>query len=537
MQKLIDDGSSVLNRGLGAFGIPTKRKRMQDRQIWTPWVLVPLSVGALLTIPSILVVEFSFLRNSGESSIFSEDDGFFVYGMTSLASIPLACAGVNFIVEHIRRTTFFWEKEKDRGALSKARYIDPLSCWPMLLTALTISQGACLKILIPSLAIKAANGIEGVIVLICLHAYYTVLDIINESIAHMAHDQEDLNALGPVKKMQGLVRNITRTGKPEKDMVYAFESTNTVPAKVLSYVWWLYYIFGKVFGATVTLAYFLDVDKNTLVKFLASALFVTAATITGALFELGPNTMSLLRLALNKPFYVGDLVTLNKTGAMDDPMQSIMGFVENITMKYVVIRNFQMKQTWIPHGSFSQMIIQNWTRRPSKTVLLNIGISCRCPVQKVQKLTSFGMRWIEKSPEIQQTNYRKCHITKIANGYNIEVIFFPEIGVTHRGIRQKWLVAFMAAAERLQIPFVPLQMAWNYCDENNTAPLPPEPNSTEAEDNVEHIVLDDLLPDPNDRLPKGVGLGFKQFPQDRSGEEAAAATGDPQLISLGVEVV
>merc|ERR1719384_2578592 len=159
-------------------------------------------------------------------------------------------------------------------------------------------------------------------------------------------------------------------------------------------------------------------------------------------------------------------------GAMNSPEISIMGFVENITMMYVVIRNFEMKQTWIPHKTFSSMIIQNWTRRPSKTVLLNIGISCRCPVKKVQKLKDFGFRWIEKSPEIQQRNYRKCHITKIANGYNIEVIFFPEIGVSHRGIRQKFLIAFMAAAERLQVPFVPLQVAQNFCDENTTAPMP-----------------------------------------------------------------
>ncbi|CAE8718697.1 unnamed protein product, partial [Polarella glacialis] len=99
---------------------------------------------------------------------------------------------------------------------------------------------------------------------------------------------------------------------------------------------------------------------------------------------------------------------------------------------YVVIRNFEMKQTWISHKAFNELIIQNWTRRPTKTVLLNIGISCRCPLARVEKLTTFGKSWIQHSPEIQQTNYQKCHITKTANGYNIEVIFFPSIGVSHR---------------------------------------------------------------------------------------------------------
>merc|ERR1712113_29722 len=107
--------------------------------------------------------------------------------------------------------------------------------------------------------------------------------------------------------------------------------------------------------------------------------------------------LSLVRLSLNKPFYVGDLVTLNSNGSSNSPDSSIMGFVENITMMYVVIRNFEMKQTWIPHKQFSQLIIQNWTRRPSKTVLLNIGISSRCNVKKVEQLTAFGKRWIQAS--------------------------------------------------------------------------------------------------------------------------------------------
>merc|ERR1712217_538639 len=129
--------------------------------------------------------------------------------------------------------------------------------------------------------------------------------------------------------------------------------------------------------------------------FLIGGLAVSAATASGFMFELGPNTLSLFRLSLNKPFYVGDLVTLNTNGAMDAPATSIMGFVENITMMYVVIRNFEMKQTWIPHKVFSQMVIQNWTRRPTKTVLLNIGISVRCPLQRVELLQAFGKRWMK----------------------------------------------------------------------------------------------------------------------------------------------
>mmetsp|Transcript_150591 Transcript_150591/g.262350 ORF Transcript_150591/g.262350 Transcript_150591/m.262350 type:complete len:251 (+) Transcript_150591:3-755(+) len=222
-------------------------------------------------------------------------------------------------------------------------------------------------------------------------------------------------------------------------------------------------------------------------------------------------------------------------GAADTPTHSIMGFVENITMMYVVIRNFEMKQTWIPHKAFNQMIIQNWTRRPTKTVLLNMAISCRCPVQKVEQLTRFGKRWIQASEEISQTNYQKCHITKTGNGYNLQVIFFPEIGVTHRGIRQKFLLAFMSAAERMQIPFVPLQIMQNFCEQNATQPMPMQnlvehgtiPQCDASAPLVTAEMCDDLLPDPNDRLPKGVGLGFREFPNrdSSSGDIEAARDG------------
>jgi len=202
---------------------------------------------------------------------------------------------------------------------------------------------------------------------------------------------------------------------------------------------------------------------------------------------------------------------------MDAPEVSIMGFVENITMMYVVIRNFEMKQTWIPHKTFGKMIIQNWTRRPSKTVLLNIGVSCRCPVKKVEQLVAFGKKWIQASAEIQQTNYQKCHITKVGNGYNIEVIFFPGIGVSHRGIRQKFLVAFMAVAERLKVSFVPLNIMANFCEDKQTVP-DDAPDAKEGPI-FDDASLDDLLPRSDDRLPKGVGLGFRAFP--------AAATPQP----------
>mmetsp|Transcript_87875 Transcript_87875/g.137664 ORF Transcript_87875/g.137664 Transcript_87875/m.137664 type:complete len:574 (-) Transcript_87875:192-1913(-) len=522
-RSLVERGETVLNRGLGALNRGAHHVDNDEEHGWNSSSLILVIVGGLITIPSAFTIEVNY-ENVHEQTFFKDDLAEQSAGYARIVAIPLTCAAVNFLLHHIRRTTFWWDRSG-----STCCGCDPISFWPMLLVALGLLRSACLKLITEGAAEHVAFYIEILISLLWLKLYYALLDHVDAIVKGMAKEQEGINNTAPVKKMQQLVRNITRSNKQEKDVVYCFAQTNTVPAKVLSYVWWTYYVVGKVVGAGIIVGVFMGIDSSVVGHSLVGVVFFSAATASGFVFELGPNALSLFRLSLNKPFYVGDLVTLNSNGAMDTPSTSIMGFVENITMMYVVVRNFEMKQTWIPHKVFGSLIIQNWTRRPSKTVLLNIGISCRCPVKKVDKLTAFGKRWIQSSEEIQQTNYQKCHITKIANGYNIEVIFFPAIGVSHRGIRQKFLVAFMAAAERLQVPFVPLNINQNYCEETATAgpPLPfgmrsmpsnidENASAEEFTPTIGSVTFDDLMPDPNDRLPKGVGMGFREFPVSSS---------------------
>ena len=44
----------------------------------------------------------------------------------------------------------------------------------------------------------------------------------------------------------------------------------------------------------------------------------------------------------------------------------------------------------------------------------------------------------------------------------MQVIFFPELGQSHKIVRQLFLFALMEAAERLQIPMVPTQLTHNF---------------------------------------------------------------------------
>merc|ERR1712232_1072969 len=64
--------------------------------------------------------------------------------------------------------------------------------------------------------------------------------------------------------------------------------------------------------------------------------------------------------------------------------------------------------------------------------------------------------------------------------------------------------------EQLQIAFVPLNIQQNFCESQASAPQ-------DCTDWVmEDSAFDCFMPDPSDRLPKGVGLGFKEFPKNDS---------------------
>lgn len=86
------------------------------------------------------------------------------------------------------------------------------------------------------------------------------------------------------------------------------------------------------------------------------------------------------------------------------------------------------------------------------------------------------------------------------NGYNLEIIFFPMSGVSHRQIRQKFLMSFMSAAERLNVPFVPLQLMQNFCEDCELGNVEAMSVAAHA---AKEVALDDLLPDPDDLLERG----------------------------------
>ncbi|CAE6909772.1 unnamed protein product [Symbiodinium natans] len=506
LQESIDNGVHALGVGLGG-AMPRVSKFARAQTVrFKDMVATPTNIALLLgfavSMPVSVGLNYTRAYTLNET-IFKTDINSRTEALSRLAAIPVVCASINWFVQHLRKTVFFWERRNEDRFLplytGRHSWWDLWSLGPMTMASLFLIRNACCHMLEDHVAEQVYFCFTGGMVLLAVYGYFMVLDKIDDNVQNMIMDQEIINQSKCVQKMQDIVTKNTRTHKKDRDIVYSFAHTHTVPAKVLHYIWSIYYLVGKILGALIVIAYFAQIDADTINRFVLGSLLLSGAASGGFMLELGPSTISLLRIALYKPFYVGDLVTLNHTGA-SGMQNALVGFVENITMMYVVIRNFEMKQVWVSHKAFNELIIQNWTRRPTKTVLLNIGISTRSPLQKVQRLQEFGKRWIKESPDIQQDNYQKCHITSTSNGYNIEIIFFPMVGVSHRQIRQKFLIAFMEAAQRLNVPFVPLQIVQNFCEDVDPGGVEAMSAATSV---AKEVGLDDLMPDPNDRLERG----------------------------------
>eukprot|EP00435_Cladocopium_sp_Y103_P072085 s118_g39.t1 len=368
LRSSIDNGVHALGVGLGgAMPRITKFARtgsVRFKDVCSSPSHVCMWIGAAMSLPVLVLLNFNRAYAMHET-IFKTDINSRTEALIRCACVPVACTSVNYFVQHLRRTVFFWEKRtvEDRFfQQSVTRWIDPISIGLMSLAALFLIRNACCIILEDNVAQHVHFCFTGLMVMICAIFYFNMLDRINDVLHSMIMDQEIINHSKPVEKMQNIVHNISRTGDTERDIVYSFSHTHTVPAKVLHYIWSIYYLIGKILGALVVLAFFAQVESETINRFLLGSLLISGAASGGFMLELGPSTISLLRLSLYKPFYVGDLVTLNKTGDMA-MTEAVVGFVENITMMYVVIRNFEMKQVWISHKAFNELVIQNWTRR------------------------------------------------------------------------------------------------------------------------------------------------------------------------------
>jgi len=290
LQTLIDNGATALNRGLGAFNVQTRSSLASNSMsslLSKSGILLLLTL--LFTAPLIYYIETHFETDDGQG-IITEDPEQLSSAFTRLAALPATCAFVNYLITHIRRTTFWWEQKAPNNSSGWTRCcpIDRHAFWPMLLVSLGLMRNTVTMLLVKRLADEVAWYMTIMISMILLGAYYRFLDKVADLIQAMREEQEMINKTKTVSKMQSLVKTITRSGREEKDAVYCFDETNTVPAQVLSYVWWPYYFVGKILGAAVVMGMFMGADAQVISHILYSGILLSQLVWEASCLSLVP---------------------------------------------------------------------------------------------------------------------------------------------------------------------------------------------------------------------------------------------------------
>jgi len=181
---------------------------------------------------------------------------------------------------------------------------------------------------------------------------------------------------------------------------------------------------------------------------------------------------SLIPLVLSNPFYVGEIISISRAGAApaDIPSESLVGFVESISWGYVVLRDFKLKQTFIPHHQFADLIIHNWSRRPTKQCRFVIRFNPNTKDSSAMPtLMRFLRKWIESHPEIDQKRYKKAVLKggEFDAGMKLEVVFYPAKGKKHHPLRAEFMVTLLEAAKRFNLEIMPSTLFTSFPNERD----------------------------------------------------------------------
>lgn len=247
-----------------------------------------------------------------------------------------------------------------------------------------------------------------------------------------------------VKKMRGILHAVTHTGNEAKDKFNTTKNITSIAEVMYTKVWYVVYQTSRCVALLVFFSFSVKGDNEGGPILAVGVLYVFAMGVLAG-FKFWDKASLLLNIWTHKPFFVGDLVTIG----------GVSGFVEHITLSYIVIRTFNMKQAWMPLMSLQQDIIQNWTRRPFKPINLSFFIKGRFDAPSLEKLVRFGNEWVDQHEGIQQKGYKKFECAGCEDGAEILVIFFPNLGVDKGDLRQEFVFAFMEASTRLGLNMSP----------------------------------------------------------------------------------
>jgi len=294
------------------------------------------------------------------------------------------------------------------------------------------------------------RALSNLLATLCALSYLRFMDYLDHIVHQIMVCEHSLLEEKPVKKMKGILHSVglTRTGNPTADKFMAASTHNRGIADVVyEKVWHPLRSGSNIVVAASYISYTLISPYAGSVLACGFSYYLLTAVFIG--YRFWDQVTMLIKIWTHKPFFVGDLVTIKRMGRGADT--GIDGFVEHVTLSYVLIRTFDYKQTYLPLCELLDSVIQNWSRRPTKPLLMNFTASPSSNPEKVNELVSFAKRWIDESQNVLQSGYKKCCLSGFSHGFEIKVICSPGIGKKKRELQQSFILAVTAQAEKLNV--------------------------------------------------------------------------------------
>lgn len=324
-----------------------------------------------------------------------------------------------------------------------------MSIAPYLLLALSILIQAVGMAVRPEHARIPRIILENFLVSIGCFNWLRVWDYVD----HIMHDivltEWDLSQEKVIAKWRNITHSVgvTSSGDKTKDWCIGLQSTATFADVIYSRLWMVVYMGAKAYGFLFFLSFVCLRDQVEYVLALGVLLFLVNATI-GA-YTFWPKVGVLVKLFLHKPFWVGELVSIGT-----DATFIVAGFIEHISLSYIIVRNFESKQVFVPIEMLTSTCVHNWSRRPTKPVKERLTVDGGGDPKAVNQLCQTAQRWIDNCKQIDAKGYTKCCIVGLAAGFDLEIIFFPRPGVHKNELRQEFLVALKGMANALNLKIV-----------------------------------------------------------------------------------
>ncbi|MDZ7316037.1 MAG: mechanosensitive ion channel family protein [candidate division KSB1 bacterium] len=145
---------------------------------------------------------------------------------------------------------------------------------------------------------------------------------------------------------------------------------------------------------------------------LITGLGIGGVAIALALQHILSDLFASLSIALDKPFVIGDFITID----------TFMGHVEHIGLKTTRIRSISGEQLIISNSDLLASRIRNFKRMQERRLTMNIGVVYQTPAEKLEKIPQILREIIEQTP---QTRFDRAHLVRFGD-YSIqfEIIFW-----------------------------------------------------------------------------------------------------------------